>query len=77
MPPNYNHYSRENATPSSGTSPIASCKRDPPPPARGIFYGLADQRQRRANVEFVLKRIRLTLSEWGNVKTCVLNFSNK
>ena len=38
------HSSRENATPSSGTSPIASCKRVSPP---GIFYGSADQRQRR------------------------------
>ena len=77
MRPNYSHYSRENATPSSGTSPITCCKREPPPPPGGIFYGSADQRQRRANVEFVLERIHLTLSEWGNVKTCMLNFSNK
>ena len=33
MRPHYSHSSRENATPSSGTSPLASCKGVPP---RGI-----------------------------------------
>ena len=33
--PHYCHSSRENATPSRGTSPIASCKRVPPPPPPG------------------------------------------
>ena len=32
MRPHYSHSSRENATPSSGTSPLASCKGVPPPP---------------------------------------------
>ena len=32
MRPHYSHSSRENATPSSGTSPLASCKRLSPPP---------------------------------------------
>ena len=31
MRPHYNHSSRENATPSSGTSPLATCKGVPPP----------------------------------------------
>ena len=31
MRPRYSHSSRENATPSSGISLIASCKRPPPP----------------------------------------------
>ena len=31
MRPHYSHSSRENATPSSGTSPLASCKGVPPP----------------------------------------------
>ena len=35
MRPHYSHSSRENATPSSGTSPLASCKEVPPPPGRG------------------------------------------
>ena len=71
MRPHYSHYSRENATKSS--------KRDhpPAPPRGGIFYGSADQRQTRSKVEFVLERIRFTLSDWGNVKACMLNFSNK
>ena len=33
--PHYSQSSCENATPSSGTSPIASCKRLPSPPPRG------------------------------------------
>ena len=32
MRPHYSHSSRENATPSSGRSPLASCKGVPPPP---------------------------------------------
>ena len=31
--PHYRHSGRENATPSSGTFPLASCKGVPPPPA--------------------------------------------
>ena len=31
MLPHYNQYSRENATPSSGSSPLASYKEVPPP----------------------------------------------
>ena len=34
MRPHYSHSSRENATPSSGTFPLASCKGVPPPPPR-------------------------------------------
>ena len=33
------HSSRENATPSSGTSPIASCKRVSPPPGHFLWLG--------------------------------------
>ena len=36
MRPHYSHSSRENATPSSGTSLLDSCKGEPPP---GGFYG--------------------------------------
>ena len=32
MPPHYSQSSRENATPSSGTCPLASYKEVPPPP---------------------------------------------
>ena len=32
MQPHYSQSSRENATPSSGTSPVASYKEVPPPP---------------------------------------------
>ena len=32
MRPHYSHSSRENATPSSGTSPLASYEEVPPPP---------------------------------------------
>ena len=32
MRPHYSHSSHENATPSSGTSPLASCKEVPPSP---------------------------------------------
>ena len=31
MRPHYSHSSRENATPSNGTSPLGSCKGVPPP----------------------------------------------
>ena len=34
MQPHYSQSSRENATPSSGTSPLASYKEVPPPPGR-------------------------------------------
>ena len=34
MRPHYSQSSRENATPSSGTSPLASYKEVPPPPTR-------------------------------------------
>ena len=37
MRPHYNHSSRENATPSSGTSPLASCKGVTPPPGTNII----------------------------------------
>ena len=40
MRPNYSHYSRENATPSSGTSPITCCKREPPPPPGAFSMAL-------------------------------------
>ena len=35
MRPHYSQSSRENATPSSGTSPLASCKEETPPPPPG------------------------------------------
>ena len=35
MQPHYSQSSRENATPSSGTSPVASYKEVPPPGAAG------------------------------------------
>ena len=36
--PHYSQYSRENATPSSGTSPLASYREVPPPPPPGVIY---------------------------------------
>ena len=39
MRPHYSQSSRENATPSSGTSPLASYKGVPPPPPRDIQEG--------------------------------------
>ena len=42
-----------------------------------IFFGSAGGRPRRSNDGFVLERIRFTLSECGNVKSCKLNVSNK
>ena len=38
MRPHYSHSSRENATPSSGTSPLGSCKGVPPPPGLRTGY---------------------------------------
>ena len=37
MRPHYSQSSRENATPSSGTSPLASYKEEPPPPGTLVF----------------------------------------
>ena len=37
MPPHYSQSSRENATPSSGTSPLASNKGVPPRPALSVI----------------------------------------
>ena len=37
MRPHYNQSSRENATPSSGTSPVASYKEVPPSPGLRVF----------------------------------------
>ena len=43
----YSQSSRENATPSSGTSPLASYKEVPPPPPQAIYGGkLANIRAR-------------------------------
>ena len=42
-----------------------------------IFFNSAGGRPRCSNYEFVLERIRFTLSECGNVKSCTLNVSNK
>lgn len=42
-----------------------------------IFVGPAGGRPRRSNDEFVLERIFFTLSECLNVKSCMLNVSNK
>ena len=39
MRPHYSQSSRENATPSSGTSPLASYKEVPHPPPRARNYG--------------------------------------
>ena len=38
MPPHYIQFSCENATPSSGTSPLASYKEAPPPPPPGAGH---------------------------------------
>ena len=51
MRPHYSHSSRENLTPSSGRSPLASYKRVPPPPPEfsvrgpdgGVWSRLLDQ----------------------------------
>ena len=43
MRPHYSQSSRENVTPSSGTSPLASCKGVPPPPGgRGEWVGYSE-----------------------------------
>ena len=39
MRPHYSQSSRENATPSSGTFPLASCKEVPPPPGPPCYVG--------------------------------------
>ena len=39
MRPHYSHSSRENATPSSGASPLASNKEVPPPPGLSLEEG--------------------------------------
>ena len=39
MPPHYNHSSRENATPSSGASPLGSNKEVPPSPGLSLEEG--------------------------------------
>ena len=38
MRPHYSHTSHENATPSSGTSPLASLNAAPPPPPPQYIY---------------------------------------
>ena len=40
MRPHYSQSSRENATPSSGTSPLASYKEVPPPPPRATIVAI-------------------------------------
>ena len=44
MRPHYSQSSRENVTPPSGTSPLASCKGVPPPPGggRGEWVGYSE-----------------------------------
>ena len=49
MRPNYSHYSRENATLSSGISPIACCKRDPPPGAFSMARWIKDKNVQMLN----------------------------
>ena len=38
MRPQYGRYGRENATPSSGTSPLASYRKYPPPPGSELTF---------------------------------------
>ena len=46
--------------------------------AISIFFGSPGRsKPGRSNNEFLLDRIRFTLSEFRNVKTCMLNDSNK
>ena len=58
MRPHYSHPGRENATPSSGTSPLASCK--------GVPLG-----SRRSNTVFVLSLTYSTGSKVAIVTKCV------
>ena len=44
MRPHYSRSSRENATPSSGTSVLASCKGEPPPTPKGIAVSQSDSK---------------------------------
>ena len=51
MRPHYSHSSRENATPSSGTSPLASCKGVPPPPGELFNRYFKKSRQQRKKTD--------------------------
>ena len=51
MRPHYSQFSRENATPSSGTSPLASYKEVPPPPGGGIMALEQSRRHGWANLK--------------------------
>ena len=44
MRPHSSHSSRENATPSSGISVLASCKGEPPPTPKGIAVSQSDSK---------------------------------
>ena len=47
MRPHYSQSSRENATPSSGTSPLASYKEVPPPQGYGVTVTLTVHQARQ------------------------------
>ena len=68
MQPHYSQSSRENATPSSGTSPVASYKEVPPPPPRALyavlFYREKDEKPFARSVWLGVK-IPSTLTDVG------------
>ena len=60
MRPHYSHSSRENVTPSSGTSPITSCMRLPPPPPPGKLA------RSKSDVRPIIREMGLIkASKWG------------
>ena len=59
MRPYYGHSTRDNVTPSSGISPLASCKGVPPPPLPGERVGYSEIEENLSTgplVKLVLKR---------------------
>ena len=57
MRPHYSQSSRGNATTSSGTSPLASYKEVPPPPAQKLL--LADKIHNYPSFSFTLEHSRM------------------
>ena len=71
MRPNYSRSSSENATPSSGTSPLASYKEVPPSPGTEMAKGHhAHPRQSAFIHSFILSTSPLSLSPMGFLFLC-------
>ena len=60
MQPHYSQSSRENATPSSGTSPVASYREVPPPPPPRAF----DQSASRQRAEYATMKKHLQIMKF-------------